>query len=344
MEEIGRAAALGRAPADDSVEAIASAARKAPLAEEPFLVRGITAQLAGDANLAERAFRAARVRAPREPAPRYFLAQQLLFAGRAREGLQEIATLARLVPSGAASLAPILATYARTPGALPLLRALFRAEPQLGQAVLARMAAETANADIILSLADAPVAADEPVPEWARLLIERLVADGQYARAHRLWLALDGSPAPNGGIFDPEFRGSQSPPPFNWTFASGEIGIVEPAGDGTLRILFHGRQSGALAGQMLLLQPGDYTLSLRTTGGTGPPGTLRWLLTCMPEKRNLLEMSLDNSSQGGQVQAKLEVPATGCPAQMLQLLGHASDTAQPVDLTISGLTLRRSRA
>ena len=341
MEDIGRAAARSEAPAASSIDAIAAAARKAPLAEEPFLVLGIKAQLSGNAALAERSFLAARARAPREPATRYFLAQQLLTMGRSDQGLKEIATLARLMPSGMGSLVPTLAAYAGTPGAIPHLRVLFRTEPKLGELVLTRLAQDAANTDLVLALAEAP-SAGGPTPAWARLLIHHLADDGQYARSHRLWRSVVGSSSADSAIFDSEFRGSEAPAPFNWTFASGGVGLAEPSGDGALKVLFHGSESGALASQLLLLRPGDYIFSLRVTGGSGRRGPLGWQLTCMPEKNSLLDLPLDRASPDGEVQARFRVPATGCPAQQLQLRGTAPDISRPVDLAINGVTLRRA--
>ena len=342
MVDIGRTAGRGAAPSELSLQAIAGSARKAPLAEEPFLVRGITAQLAGNPALAERAFRAARLRAPREPAPRYFLAQQLLFTGRSGEGLREIATLARLVPNGTSSLAPTLAGYARTPGAIPQLRPLFRKEPQLAGAVLALLARDAANADIVLSLADVKPAGESAAPEWSRLLIDRLVAGGQYARAYRIWRTVAGARAPRAAIFDAGFRGSPAPPPFNWTLASGDVGIAEAAGDGALRIYFHGRESGTLASQLLLLDPGEYSLSMHVSVREAGTGALAWRVTCAPSGRQLLDQPIDNAGGGNIVQSTFTVPGSECGAQHLQLRGTAQDLGRPAEVIVSRLTLRRS--
>ena len=53
---------------------IDDAAVKAPLAPEPFLVRGVQAQTGGDAEAAHRAFVAAQTRDPRSLPAAYFLA------------------------------------------------------------------------------------------------------------------------------------------------------------------------------------------------------------------------------------------------------------------------------
>ena len=96
-----------------------SASAKAPLAPEPFLVRGVQAQLSGEQQLALRSFLAARQRNPRGIAARYFLADHYLKVGETGPGLNEISALARLVPQSLPTVAPYLAAYAKTPSAAP---------------------------------------------------------------------------------------------------------------------------------------------------------------------------------------------------------------------------------
>src|SRR5687768_10655767 len=149
LTEIARATSARR-PVDPAViGAIYDAGRIAPLAPEPFLVRGVQAQLAGDPQLAVQAFSAAKWRDPRSLPARYFLADHYFRAGDARNGLAQVAVLARLVPTAAGQLAPYLASYARDRRNWPQLRALFRANRDLKGATLAALAAEASNADLV---------------------------------------------------------------------------------------------------------------------------------------------------------------------------------------------------
>ena len=340
MQGIARAAAKSESPPAHDLQVIALAARKAPLAPEPYLVHGISAQIAGERRLAEQAFRAAEFRAPREPAPRYLLAQHYLTEGRSVEGLREIAVLARLIPTGSVSLAPTLAAFAQSPGAIPQLRALFRTEPVLAQVVLAELAKRASNADLVLALAQPRPAGEEGIPTWALRLIHSLVADGQYAKAHRLWAATAGIETPAGSLYDPGFRGSSAPPPFNWSFESRGAGIAEPAGGGSLRVLYYGRENGVLARQLLLLRPGRYVLEFRVSGGGGSRESLGWSLICMPGRQPLLTLPLDRG-QGDLVRAGFQVPERECEAQQLQLQGTSQDVVRQIDLSISELSLKR---
>ena len=114
LAQVGDMAAAGR-PVDQSlVDRLISASAKAPLAPEPFLVRGVDAQVSGNRAVALQSYLAARERNPRAVAPRYFLADLYLKAGRTEPGLAEISALARLVPQSLPNVAKYLAAYART--------------------------------------------------------------------------------------------------------------------------------------------------------------------------------------------------------------------------------------
>src|SRR5206468_6546767 len=76
MTDIARASRARRPIPASAFGMIADAAVKAPLAPEPFLVRGVQAQLAGDGAAAQRAFEAAQWRDPRSLPAAFFLADR----------------------------------------------------------------------------------------------------------------------------------------------------------------------------------------------------------------------------------------------------------------------------
>ena len=88
LAEIARASA-GRKPIPKAAfTMIDDGALKAPLSPQPFLVRGVQAQLAGDLESARRAFLAAQWRDPRSMPAAYFLATYYFEAGKTLDGLQ----------------------------------------------------------------------------------------------------------------------------------------------------------------------------------------------------------------------------------------------------------------
>ena len=339
LDDIARAAAAGQPAPRERIEAIYATAARAPLAPEPFLVRGVEAQLAGNQPLAERAFEAARLRDPRSLAAHYFLADHYLRTNQADAGLEALARLTRLVPNSIASVAPYYANYAKGPGGAERVKAMLRAHPEFEADVLSALATDAANADLILNLASGRGPSLGDTPGWHGKLVESLVAAGQYAKARAVWARLSGQQvAADQGLFDPEFAGRKAPPPFNWTLLSTASGLAEGQGEGRLHIIYYGRENATLASQTLTLKPGRYRLSFRVEGGSQGLSPLAWKLTCLPSKRTILTFGLAAGRRPGS--GGFEV-SNDCPAQKLELSGAAPEFPQTVDVTIRGLSLTR---
>ena len=334
LTDIGIAAVRRRPPPADALAKIERAGRLSPLLHDPFLIRGINAQQAGDLRLAEQAFAAARHRAPREAAPRYFLSELYLTGGRGKQGLGELATLARLLPHGPVSVAPALAAYARSSGDTASLKATFRSHPELEQAVLVELSKDPANVDVALRLANRLRQPDGSALDWVKVMLPRLADAGQIEKAYQLWVAASGVRT-RGTLFDPSFSGSKAPPPFNWSYRLDSAGFAEPDGKGGLHALFYGRDDAGLASQTLLLAPGRYRLAMRVAGNPG--GQLRWSVTCLPGKQEILALDLGSAASASPAGA-FAVPA-GCSAQRLDLTGVSGELPRQADVTISGLTL-----
>ena len=337
LTDIGTAAVKGEPPPQGALADIALAARLAPLSHDAFLVRGIRAQQAGDLQGAARSFIAARQRAPREAAPRYFLAELYIRTGRGADGLRELATLARLLPNGSANVAPSLAAYAKTSGDIANLKAILGENPVLEREVLVELAKDPSNADLAIRLAGGVRTPGGEAEDWVKVLLPNLVQAGQFERAYRLWAAVS-EERTRGTIFNSSFQSSTAPPPFNWSYRADSTGIAESDGRGGLHVLFYGREDSILASQTLLLAPGRYRISMLVEGN--PDNMVLWSLTCLPAKSGLLDLSLGESARSLTTQ-DFTVPA-GCPAQMLELQGRAGEMPRDADITISKLKLTRT--
>jgi len=336
LTQIGLSARNKAAVAASTFDLIWQGAREEPLAPEPFLVRGVQAQLAGDQRTAEQAFIAAKLRDGRSIPARYFLAEQYFRNGDAPRGLREIAVLARMVPNGVTSLAPYIATYAKDPRNRTQLQSLFKSDPTLEQAALSTLATDPRNADLILGLASPSATA----PQWSGVLIPALVDAGQYGAAYRVWVrTAHVQPATDATVFDAGFAGSDAPPPFNWSLTSSTVGLAESQPGGRLHAIFYGQEDGILAGQLLLLKPGRYRLSMRISGEPARANGLSWTLTCADSKAQLVSLVLSdpkNAASG----IMFDVPAN-CAAQSLELAASAPEVAQQADVTISDFSLKR---
>lgn len=335
LAEVGDMAAAGK-PVDKAlVDRLLSASSKDPLAPEPFLVRGVEAQLAGDNRLALNAFLAARERNPRAVAARYFLADHYLKAGQTGRGLVEISALARLVPASLTKVAPYLAAYAKTPSSAPQVKEMLKTHPQLEYVLFNELAVDARNANLVLYLWSGRGSDEAKI--WQVRLLEGLVAAGRFSEARAAWTRFTGISDTQDGLFDPEFA-ARAQPPFGWMLASGPSGIAEPQDGGKLHILYYGRDDLALASQLITLQPGRYRLSMEVRMGQPPSKSLAWTVRCQPGSNAIATLVLDRSAL---VAVSFVVPTGGCPAQLLQLVGDAPEFPERAELTIGRLKLQR---
>lgn len=340
MMEIGAHAASGEPPPAATLRRVEEIARRAPLAPEPFLIKGAMAQVEDDQQRAERLFVAARDRDPRSAAARYFLAERYLRTRRVGQALTEIAVMSRLFPEARAQFGPALAAFARTPGAVPQLRSFFRSSPEVEPLVLLHLAEDARNADLVLALwGRRPHGAGEPAPEWQAKLVNKLIEQGQFAKAHATWRLVAGVRDGPGTIFNPEFREIAAPPPFNWVFsASG--GVVEPAPGDRLQVIYYGRSDTVLAEQLLLLRPGRYRLGMDISGPLREGGEIAWTVSCLPGGETVLQLPV---ARKGRVEGSFLVQP-GCAAQRLRLVASIGDFPQSQEFTVGRLSLARGPA
>ena len=342
LDEIGIASARGQAATPDQVDRLQRASLSAPLRPEPFLVRGVAAGLTGDRDVAGRAFAAAIRRNPRSIPAHYFMADHHLRAGNNEGGLTEITALSRLVPMRHSSVSTMLASYSQSPGAAPGVKAMLRNYPDLEPSMLAALAADPGNADLVLYLSNGDVGDRAAIAGWQSTLVGSMVAAGQYERAHRLWRRLAKVDASRGLLFNPNFADTTAPAPFNWTLASAATGLAEPQNDG-LHLLYYGRENLLFASQLLRLDPGRYALSFRMSVAEGDAAPLGWTLTCLPGKQSILTADLGRAAKANGAASRFIVPA-GCQAQQLELVGTAPEFPETVDVSLTGLAISREAA
>jgi len=338
LARIGRAA-RERKTIDQNVFAmIDDAAVKSPLSPEPFLVRGVQAQTAGDAEAARLAFLAAHSRDPRSLPAAYFLADYYFRAGEALPGLQQTVLLARLSPGGSTAVAPFVAAYAQNRANWGQMRALFRSQPAIEDQVLSVLAQNPSNADAVLAVADA--SHRSPDSPWLSVLLRSLVTAGDYPRAHAIWSSVGQGQASGALLYDASFSSPEPPPPFNWTLASSTVGLAERQPGKRLHVIFYGNDDGALASELVLLPAGTYRLQMQIVGSPVHPESLRWSVRCDKSQEPLATVAADQAASRGWT---FQVPED-CPAQWLELSGRSGDIAQQSDVTITGLTLTRTGA
>lgn len=335
MMEIARAARERRAVPPSVFAMIGDAATKDPLAPEPFLVRGVQAELAGNGALAQRAFEAAQWRDPRSLPAAYFLADRYVRAGDVGRGLSQIAALARLSPNGATTAGPYIAAFAANSANWPVLRKVFRSNPELAGPALNALASNLATVPAVLALTDTGTRASQA--QWLAPLLNTLTAAGQYAEARAIWAKASGNRTDE-LIHDARFTDKVAPPPFNWSLTSSAVGLAERQPGGRLHVLFYGQQDGILATQLLMLKPGPHRLTLQLIGDPARARSLNWSIWCDKAPAPIASVTLEAVAARGW---SFNVPA-GCPAQWLKLSGSSGDISQQVDETIGALKLERT--
>jgi hypothetical protein len=333
LSQIGTAARERRSIGQDTFAMIDEAAEKAPLSPEPFLVRGVQAQMEGEGHAAKEAFLAAQRRDPRSLAAAYFLADYYFRAGDPLTGLKQAALLAKLSPNGTSAVAPFVAAYAQNRSNWPQIRALFRSDKGLEDDVLAALALDAGNSGAILALADADHR--KPDSPWLRVLLQKLVAERDYRKARTIWTSIAGGSARDEQIYDGGFATPRAPPPFNWDLTSSTVGLAERQAGKGLHVIFYGNQDGVLATELMLLPPGAYRLQMQLLGAPLHPELLTWSIRCDKSEQPIASADISRAAVGGLV---FQVPEA-CAAQWLELTGRSEDISQQSEVTIAGLRL-----
>jgi hypothetical protein len=338
MIAIAFATHRGTAIPPDVLESIYHASFGDSLAVQPFLVRGVQAQLAGDDALARQAFVAAQWREPRSLPAHFFLAEDAFRRGDSDEGLDEVVALARLAPNGAAGLSSYLARYAIDRSNWPRLRDVFRSDPALANATFDVLAQDPNRADVILALSDERQR-DARSP-WVQKLLGRLVEVGQYEKARALWAAVSHvRPATGSALFDPAFSQAAPPPPFNWDLTSSTVGLAERRPNGGLHVIYYGQEDGVLASQLVVTPAGNYRLTMHGSFGGSNVQPLRWRLMCVPSGAEIATASFNTVVQHG---LPFTVPPS-CRAVRLELFGVSSDIPQQLDVTVDSIALTKGQ-
>lgn len=343
MAQIGQAAARGQNPSSETMERVRRLATRAPFEPEPFLVQAALAEKRGESARARQLLLEARRRDPRSAAARFLLADHYLRNGAIVAGLREMSILTRFVRGSADQLVPTLAAYARTPGAIPKLRQVLSESPDLEPVLLSALASDAENADLVIAIARPSTPVSGAAGQWRAKLLKNLVDEGMYAKAYSIWARFAGVRTPPSGLFRPDFAPTAEPPPFNWTLAQSGGGLAEPSPVGGLHVLHYGRKEALLASQLMLLQPGRYSLSMAVTGDLGADGQLRWRIRCLPSRAIALELQLTRSN-AQQAAGQFQVPASQCAAQRIELVGVPTDVPKSADASISPLQLARAGA
>ncbi len=215
---------------------------------------------------------------------------------------------------------------------------MLETHPQLELVLLNELANDPDNAELVVSLWSGR--GGEDAKSWQGRLLNKLVEAGRFNEARVVWARFSGISAERDRLFDTEFM-AQTLPPFGWKLTSGPSGIAEAQDGGRLHALYYGRDDLVLASQLLTLPPGRYRLSMEVDKATPASKSLSWTVHCLPGSNLIASVRLDRS---GAVTAPVAVPAGGCPAQRLELIGKAPELPERAEVRIGRLRLQRDAA
>ncbi|PSJ41736.1 hypothetical protein C7I55_05480 [Sphingomonas deserti] len=318
-----------------------------PIAEEPFLLAAVDAIANGQGARGERLLIEARRRNPRSRLTRLLLLDRFMRSGRTADATLEISALNSLVPRAGEVLVPELARMAADPQQQQTVKTVLMRDPKLLGLVLARLAANGADPDVILSLAgEGGRAGTVAQGDWQNVLIAERVKRGDVMRAYRLWQAFGGAaPSASNAVYDGAFQGRRGYPPFNWTLTSSAAGVAERSPAGGLEVTYYGRMNTDLASQLLLLQPGKYQLRFKAEGDvSGDASKLIWSVRCNDTKAILLELQIPKINATPRViSGNFDVPS-GCVSQWLGLAGSSAEFPSEQNVVIRDVQVTRAGA
>lgn len=330
MLAVAQAARQRSALAPVAADRIRLLSERAPLAAEPFAIRGAGAMREGRYDDAERLLGDARRRDPREAGVRYLLSEVYLRQQKVVPALQELIVLAQLSPEATPLVTAALASYAHVPGAISKLQLALRNRPDIKNALLAKLAEDPKNVRLILALAPSD-RADADLANWEKVLMSSLVGAGRVKTAFALWQQFTGLHSSDVG----DFSDSAIDSPFTWRLITTSEGAATSEGR-RLDTQFFGQADTVLATKVLLMAPGEYELRFRVTDSTRDPGSVHLTLTCLP----MAKENLDLEVQPGLSAVRFEMPPN-CEAERIELKGLAQVYPAEVSFSISDMQVRR---
>ncbi|MCC7394370.1 MAG: hypothetical protein IT553_05905 [Sphingomonadaceae bacterium] len=224
-------------------------------------------------------------------------------------------------PNDAESIVPLMTLIANDSAARGILLQTL-AKPQSWHA---RLAGQLEQSQLPLPILRQFAAAmiRNPDPPVRQSILSMLINRNDFAEAHRLWALQQGGNSAHALVNDPRFMNSPDGAfPFGWTYSDNVTDRAVQLDGGGLEVHFSGQASVTFVTQMLVLRPGTYRLRL-TGDDSLRSEALQWRLTCRASgAAPLANLDLGNVSTGASTaQIVFSVPASGCGAQTLALVG-----------------------
>lgn len=307
------------------------ALRSRPIDNSALFWLGVVAQKKGENEKAAKLMRIAGERTWRNVGNQLWLFEDDSRHAKFADALAHADAMIRVVPASNTQFFPALAAFTTDPRGLRAVADFLINDPPAWRtwflSSLSTQLYNKAHLDQLYALLrDSQRPPTEPE---LNAYLRRLIRDGRFQFAHDIWRG--GLPpkqrADRGLLFNGNFEFPVDTFPFNWVLyqaLGADIAVVPSAGSGgrALEVQFSGtRVDFANVEQLVLLPAGRYRLSGRVKADLRTPRGLWWQISCASGSKAELGHTrlVVGNVPWSDFAVEFDVPADGCPAQILQL-------------------------
>ncbi|MGB3795502.1 MAG: hypothetical protein WA957_04280 [Alteraurantiacibacter sp.] len=309
-----------------------AALAQAPLEAAPFVYAGAQLANAGRLAEAERLLDIATHRNPRSREARALLLQNAMASGNGRAAVTQIEVMYRLQRDERPVLSEALIYLASMPETRPSTLAAI-SDNRHRRDVLQGMARWGASPAMLISakqaLGDLDLGRDRD--DFVRSLVNSLLAIKDWSGARRVWSTYYPDATDRSGlVVDPSFTG-QFGPPFGWTVQSAPNGEAD-LGESGLTGRYSGSERAELARQLVLADPGQYRLSIKSAD----TGNGLWIEVACAGSTAIAEQQVTAGSQGLNVTV-----GSDCRALDVMILARPSALQSSQGFRLTSLQMER---
>jgi hypothetical protein len=314
-----------------------------PLNEPALTTYGLAMDALHQPAIANRAMTLAGQRGWRDLLTQIWLFRRDLLAADFEDAVDHADALLRRVPEPPPAVFAILAVAARDPSAIGPLADRLAADPNwrlpffIFLCAQARPPATGIAGQLLTRMAAGP---SPPSDEEVGPYLVALAGQGKYQEAEAAWRQLTPGGGYDGYVHDGDFRRPARATPFDWALASG-VGWTatiadspDPSHGRALRIDYDGVSTPQPLRQLVVVPPGAYRLSGSMLDVAGGGQGFVWRVACAGAADPLARAAAPAGAAGQwrTFSADFTVPATACPAQVLDLRVEEGD--RPQDITV----------
>lgn len=334
-----------------AVRLAVKALQLSPLNASALTTYGLAMDSLHQTAIANQAMTLAGQRSWRDLVSQVWLFRRDVLASDFPDAFNHADALLRRVPEPPPAVLGILAVAARNPAAIGPLTDRLAANPNWRGPFFvylvgyAKPPATGIAGELLTRLAAGP---SRPTDEEVGLYLASLAAQGKYQAAEAAWRTLTPGAGHDGYVHDGDFERPARTTPFDWWLRGG-IGWAaaiadspDPAHGHALRVDYDGVSHPQPVRQLIVLPPGSYRFSGRMLdAGDGGASGFAWRVACVGATDPLAKAPAPAGPPGQwrTFSADFSVPATACPAQLLDLAADQGELTKNITLYFDDLAI-----